>query len=97
MIHMGVAVVDGVQWHTRGPSSIVDSGQFNALSFEKSVVADSRVDTSSEGREVAPQQDFDQESRYLAEELRVSKDMIMAATRCIDDTHALVVDYCWRT
>jgi hypothetical protein len=22
--------------------------------------------------------------------------MIMAATRCIDDTHALVVGYCWR-
>jgi hypothetical protein len=23
--------------------------------------------------------------------------MIMAATRCIDDTHALVAGYCWRT
>jgi hypothetical protein len=22
--------------------------------------------------------------------------MIMAATRCIDDTHALVAGYCWR-
>jgi hypothetical protein len=22
--------------------------------------------------------------------------MIMATTRCIDDTHALVADYCWR-
>jgi hypothetical protein len=29
-------------------------------------------------------------------QLRVSEDMIMAATRCIDDTHALVAGYCWR-
>jgi hypothetical protein len=33
----------------------------------------------------------------LAGQLRVSEDMIMAATRCIDDTHALVVGYCWRS
>jgi hypothetical protein len=49
-------------------------------------VGDSKVDTSSEGHEVAPQQDCDQESRYLAGQLRVSEDIIMAATRHIDDT-----------
>ena len=32
----------------------------------------------------------------MAGQLRVSEDMIMATTRCIDDTHALVADYCWR-
>jgi hypothetical protein len=48
------------------------------------------------GYEVAPQHDYDQESHYLTGQLRVSEDMIMAATRRIDDTHALVVDYCWR-
>jgi hypothetical protein len=54
------------------------------------------VDTSSEGHEVAPQQDCDQESRYLAGKLRFNEDMIMETTRRIDDTHALVEDYCWR-
>jgi hypothetical protein len=93
---MGVAVGDGVQWHTGGLSSTVDSGQFSALSFEECVVGDSIVDTSSERHEVAPQQDCDQESRHLTGQLRVSEDMIMAATRCIDDTHALVAGYCWR-
>jgi hypothetical protein len=29
-------------------------------------------------------------------QLRVSEDMIMETTRCMDDTHALVADYCWR-
>jgi hypothetical protein len=96
VIQMGVAIGDGVQWHTRAPSSTVDSGQFSALSLAESVVGDSRVNTSSEGHEVTPQQDCDQESRYLAGQLKVSEDMIMAATRCIDDTHALVVDCCWR-
>jgi hypothetical protein len=45
---------------------------------------------------VAPQHDYDQESHYLTGQLRVSEDMIMAATRRIDDMHALMVDYCWR-
>jgi hypothetical protein len=45
---------------------------------------------------LAPQHGCDQESRYLAGHLRVSEDMIMAATRRIDGTHALVVDCCWR-
>jgi hypothetical protein len=35
VIQMGVAVGDGVQWHTGGPSSTVDNGQFSALSFER--------------------------------------------------------------
>jgi hypothetical protein len=64
----------------------VDRDQFSALSFAESVVGDSSVDTSSEGHEVAPQHDCDQESHYLAGQLRVSEDMIMAATRRIDDT-----------
>jgi hypothetical protein len=50
-----IAVGEGVQWHTVGPSSTVDRGQFSALSFAESVVGDSRVYTSSEGREEAPQ------------------------------------------
>jgi hypothetical protein len=32
----------------------------------------------------------------LVGQLRVSEDMIMETIRCIDDTHALVVDYCRR-
>jgi hypothetical protein len=95
-IPMGVAVGDGVQWHTGGLSSIVDSGKFSALSFEKCVVGDSIVDSTSEGHEVEPQRDCDQESRHWMGQLRVSEDMIMAATRCMDNTHALVADYCWR-
>jgi hypothetical protein len=91
---MGVAVGDDVQWHTRGLSSTVDNGQFSALSFEECVVGDSIVDTSSERHEVAPQQDCDKESRHLTRQLRVSEDMIMASTRCIDDTHSLVEGCC---
>jgi hypothetical protein len=45
---------------------------------------------------VAPQHDHDQESHHLAAKLRVSEDMIMAATRRSDDMHALMADYCWR-
>jgi hypothetical protein len=96
VIQMGVAVGDGVQWHTRGPSSTVDNDKFSTLPFAESVVGDSMVDTSNEGHEVAPQEDCDQESRYLAGQLRVDEDMIMEATRRIDDTHAFVVNYCWR-
>jgi hypothetical protein len=97
MIQRELAVGDDVGSHTGGPNNIVDKGQFNVLSFGESVVGDSKDDTSSEGCKVAPQQDYDQESRYLAGQLRVSEDMIMAATRRIDDTHALVADYCWRS
>jgi hypothetical protein len=32
----------------------------------------------------------------LTGQLRVIEDMIMATTKCIDDTHALVTGYCWR-
>jgi hypothetical protein len=67
---MGVAVGDGVQWHTRGLSSIVDNGQFNTLSFKECVVGDHIVDTSSERHKVAPQQDCDQESQHLTGHLR---------------------------
>jgi hypothetical protein len=95
-IRRELAVGDDVQWLTGGPSSTVDRGQFNALSFAESVVGNSEVDTGNEGHEVAPQHDYDQESRYLAGQLRVSEDMIMAATRRIDDTHALVANCCWR-
>ena len=45
---------------------------------------------------MVPQHDCDQESHHLAGQLRVSEDMIMAATRHFDDTHALVADYYWR-
>jgi hypothetical protein len=96
VIQMGVAVGDGVQWHTGGLNSTMDSGQCSALSFEEYVIGDSIIDTSSEGHEVAPLRDCDQESRHLKGQLRVSEDMIMAATRCIDYTHTLVEGYCWR-
>jgi hypothetical protein len=79
-----------------GPSRTVDSGKFNTLSSAESVVGDSSVHTSSEGYEVAPQHDYDQDSHYLTGQLRVSEDMIMAATKHIDDMHALMADYCWR-
>jgi hypothetical protein len=67
----------------------------------ESVFGDSRVDTSrtdssSEGYEVAPQHDHDQESHHLIAQLRVSEAMITTATRRIDDIHAVMVDYCWR-
>jgi hypothetical protein len=74
----------------------VDSGKFNALSFEECVVGDSIVDTSSEGNEIEPQRDYDQESRHWRGQLRVSENVIMASNRCIDDTHTLVAGYCWR-
>jgi hypothetical protein len=66
-----IAPTDGVQWQTGGPRSTVDSGQFNTLSYAVSVFGDSRVDTSrsdnnSEGYEVAPQHDHDQEPHHLA-------------------------------
>jgi hypothetical protein len=87
---------DGVQWHTGVPSSIVDYGKFITLSYAEGVFGNSRVDTSSEGYEVAPQHDYDQESHHLATQLRVSEAMIMAATRRIDDMHAVMEDYSWR-
>jgi len=93
---MEVAVGDNVQWHTRGFSSIGDRGQYNALSLEEYVDGDSTVDISSASHEVALQQGSVQESRHLARQLKVREDMIMAAIRHIDDTHALVAEYCWR-
>jgi hypothetical protein len=45
---------------------------------------------------VVPQHDCDQESHHLAAQLRVSEAMITAATRRIDDMHAVMADYCWR-
>jgi hypothetical protein len=96
-----MASSDGMQWHTGVPNSTVDSGQFNTSSYVESVFGDSRVgtsrtDTSSEGSEMAPQYDHDQESHHLAAQLKVSEAMIRAATRRIDDMHAGMADYCWR-
>jgi hypothetical protein len=96
VIQREITSSDEVQWHTGGPSSTVDSGQFSMLSSADSAFGDSRVDTSSEGYEVAPQYDYDQESHYLTGQLRVSEDMIITATGCIDDMHALMADCCWR-
>ena len=64
--------------------------------FGDSRVDTSRTDTSSEGREVAPQHDCDQESHHLAVQLGVSEAMIRETTRRIDDMHAVMEDYCWR-
>jgi hypothetical protein len=68
----------------------------STLYLLQSVVGDTSDGTSSERREVAPRHDCDQESHHLAGQLRVSEDMIMAATRHCDETHALVENYCWR-
>jgi hypothetical protein len=96
VIQREITPTDGVQWHIGGPNSSVDSGQFSTLSYADGVFGDSRVDTSSEGYEVAPQHDYDQESHYLTGQLRFSEDMIMATTGRIDDMHALMADCCWR-
>jgi hypothetical protein len=101
VIQREITPSDGVQWHTGEPSNTVDSGQFSTLSYAESVFGDSKVDTSrtdtsSEGYEVAPQHNCDQESHHLATQLRFSEDIIMAATRRSDDMHALMVDCCWR-
>jgi hypothetical protein len=106
--HTGYSVIqgelassDGMQWHTGVPSNTVDSGQFNTLSYVEGVSGGSRVDTSqtdtsSEGSEMAPQHDHDQESHHLAAQLRFSEAMILAPTRRIDDMHAVMEDCCWR-
>ena len=101
MIHKELASSDGIQWHTRVPSNIVDSGQFNTSSYVGGVFGDSRVgtsrtDTSSEGSEMTPQYDHDQKSHHLAAPLRVSEAMIRETTRCIDEMHVVMEDYCWR-
>jgi hypothetical protein len=64
--------------------------------FGDSIVDTSRVDNCSEGYEVEPQHDPDQEPHRLAAQLRASEAMIMAATRRSDDMHALMEDFCWR-
>jgi hypothetical protein len=96
-----MASSDGMQWHPGVPSSTGDSGQFSTSSYAEGVLGDSgvgtsRTDTSSEGSEMAPQYDHDQESHHLAAQLRVSEAMIRAATRRIDDMHAVMADYCRR-
>jgi hypothetical protein len=91
-----IASSDGMQWHTGVPSSIAGGGQFSMSSYADDVFGDSRVDTSSEGSEMAPQHDHDQESHHLATQLRVSETMIRTSTRRTDDMHAVMTDYCWR-
>jgi hypothetical protein len=93
MTQRELAVEDDVQLHMGKPSGIVDSRQFSTLSSTESVFSDG---TSSERHEGVPQHDYDQESHHLAAQLRVSEAMIMEATRCIDDMHAVMVDYCGR-
>jgi hypothetical protein len=70
VIQKELASSDGIQWHTRVPSSTIDSGQFNTSSYAEGVFGDSgasgsRTDASSEGFEVAPQYDHDHESHHL--------------------------------
>jgi hypothetical protein len=69
VIHKDLASSDGIQWHTRVPSSTIDSGQFNTSSYAEGVFGDSRAsttrtDASNEGSEVEPQYDHDQESHH---------------------------------
>jgi hypothetical protein len=94
VIQRELVVDDDIQSHIGGPNGTIDSGQFNTLSSAESVVGNSSDGTSSERREVAPQHDYDQESHYLTGQLRVNEDMIMAATRCSDNMHALMAYYC---
>jgi hypothetical protein len=103
VVHIGYRVVqfeatvhDDVQWHRGGFSSTMDNGQYSALVLEECIDEDSTIDISSGIQEVVLQQGNVQESRQLAGQLRVKEDMIMAAIRHIDDTHMLVVEYCWR-
>jgi hypothetical protein len=96
-----MASSDGMQWHTGVPNNMVDSGQFGMSSYAEVVFVDSRVgtrrtDTSSEGSDMAPQYDHDQELHHLAAQLGVSEAMIRASTRRIDDMHAVMEDYDWR-
>jgi hypothetical protein len=97
LIQRELAVGDDIELNIGGPIGTIDSGKFNTLSFADSVFGDSSVGTSSERHEVAHQHDCDQESHHLAGQLRVSEDILMETTRHFDDTHTLVVDYCWRT
>jgi hypothetical protein len=101
VIQKELASSDGIQWHTRVPSSTIDSGQFITSSYAEGVLGDSgastsRTDASSEGSEVAPQYDHDQESHHSVAQLRFSEDIIRAATRCTDDMHVVMAHYCWR-
>jgi hypothetical protein len=93
MTHRELAVEDDVQLRMDRPSGTVDSRQFNTLSSAESVVSDG---TSSERHEGVPRHDHDQESHHLAVQLGVSEAMIRETTRCIDDMHAVMVDYGWR-
>jgi hypothetical protein len=61
-------------------------------SYADGVFGDSRTDTSSEGSNMAPQYDHDQELHHLATQLGVSEAMIRAATRCIVDMHTVMRD-----
>jgi hypothetical protein len=96
VIQGDIASSDGIQWHTGVSSSIAGGGQFSMSSYADDVFGDSRVDTSNEGSEMAPQHDHDQESHHLAAQLRVSETMIRTSTRRTDDMHAVMTDYCWR-
>jgi hypothetical protein len=94
VIQREITPSDGVHSHIGGPKNTIDSGQYITLSYVESGFVNSRVDTSSEGYEVAPQHECDQELHHLAAQLRFSEDMIMETTRRSDDMHALMADYC---
>jgi hypothetical protein len=69
VIQKELASSDGIQWHTRVPSTIIDSGQFNMSSYAEGVFRDSgsstsKTDANSEESEVAPQYYHDQESHH---------------------------------
>jgi hypothetical protein len=57
------------------------------------------VDLGSKSHKVGLQHDVDVcscEPHHLTRQLKVCKDMIVAAMRHLDDTHTLVADFCWR-
>ena len=77
-------------------SDVVQSGTIHVGVYSDE---DSTVDPGSRSHKVALQHDVDVcscESHHLTGQLKVHEDMIMATMRHLDDTHTLVVDFCWR-
>jgi hypothetical protein len=76
-----------------------DVGQSGTTDVRAYYDEDSIVDLGSMSHKVTLQHDVDVcscESHYLIGQLKVCEDMIVAAMRHLDDTHTLVVDFCWR-
>jgi len=91
-----MTIHEDAPWPTGALSSIVDNEQHSALDLEECFDEGSTVDISSKSHEATLLQSSIPESQHLVGQLRVREDMIVAAMRHIDDTQALVAEYCWR-